>query len=134
MYMKHALFGALAAVILSTSAFAGAPIHRMPAAVRGTESAYQLKLVGAPVSGKPLVLALTDANGRTVDGTVAMLRPIWRGVKAFPMIQNVPVALTRDAAGDFVCAHEHRAGDAVAFRAFGPDGKTPVWLTVTVNG
>ncbi len=133
MYTKHALFGALAAVILSTSAFAGAPIHRMPAAAPGTEAAYQLKLVGAPVSGKPLVLALTDADGHAVDGSVAMLRPAWRGVKAFPMIQNVPVALTRDAAGDFVCAHDHHAGDVVAFRALGPDGKS-VRLTVTVNG
>jgi hypothetical protein len=133
MYTYHALFGALAAVILTTSAFAGAPIHRMPADARGTEPVYQLALVGAPVSGKPLVVALTDANGHAVDGSVAMLRPAWRGVKAFPMIQYVPVALARDAAGDFVCAHEHRAGDVVAFRALGPDGK-PVRLTVTING
>jgi hypothetical protein len=132
MYTNRALFGALAAVILTTSAFAGAPIHRMPAAARGTEPVYQLKLVGTPVSGQPLVLALTDANGRAVDGTVAMLRPVWRGVKALPMIQETPVALTRDAAGDFVCAHDHHAGDVVAFRALGPDGQS-VRLTVTVN-
>lgn len=133
MYTNRALFGALAAVILTTSAFAGAPIHRMPAAARGTEPAYQLKLVGTPVSGQPLVLALTDADGRAADGTVAMLRPVWRGVKASPMIQNMPIPLVRDANGDFVCAHEHRAGDVVAFRALGPDGK-PIRLTVTVNG
>jgi hypothetical protein len=124
-----------AAALMIAPALAGGPVHRMPSDYGQAEPAYQLKLVGAPVAGHPLVVALVDANGGQVrGGQVAMVHAVNRGLKASPMIQYVPEALAQDTNGNFVCMGRHHRGEVVAFRGAGPAGKAPVWLNVTISG
>lgn len=132
MYKSYrALLGAL----MITPAFAGGPVHRMPADYGQPQPVYQLKLVAAPVAGQPIVVALLDANGRQVsNGGVEMVHAVNRGIKASPMIQYVPVPLAHDTNGYFVCMGKHHSGEVVALRGFGPAGKASVWLNVTISG
>jgi hypothetical protein len=133
----HFAFAASAATLLTSSAFAGAPIHRLPtplSASPSTQPSYELKTDGAPQAGKPLVVWLEDrASGKIVsDGKVVMLRAVYRGPKAVPAIQYVREALPQDAAGRFVCAAEHHA-DGIRLRGEGPAGNSPVVVTLAVH-
>ncbi len=133
--ITHAAFAA--AVLLSSSAVAGSGPHRMAADYGQPQPAYELKITGAPTVGKPLVVSLVDkADGHTVrGGEVTAMRPVNLGPKASPSIQWVPVMLTRDANGNFVCAGDHHvAGERITLRGEGPSGASPVWLTLAVNG
>lgn len=119
-----------AALLLTTPAIAGAPMHHLAA----SEPSYELKTDGAPETGKPLFVTLVDrASGRVVtDGQVAVLRPVYRGPKAVPAIQYEPEALPRAADGRFVCASDHHVA-GVTLRGAGPAGTSPVWLTLKTN-
>ncbi len=135
--LKFATAAATIAVVLAMqSASAGAPMHRMPAVNGPQQPVYQLKLNSAPKAGEPLVITLVNqSDGQTVrDGTVTVRRVIFAGIKSSPMIRYVPMALTRDANGSFECAGEHHvSGEQLTLRGTGPDGTSPVWLTVAVN-
>lgn len=126
----------IAAVLAMQSASAGAPMHRMPAVNGPQQPVYQLKLNAAPKAGEPLVVTLVNqSDGQRVrDGAVTVLRVVFAGIKSSPMIRYVPMTLTRDADGSFACAGEHHVpGEQLTLRGTGPDGKSPVWLTVAVN-
>lgn len=125
-----------AVVLAVQSASAGAPPHRMPAERSQTQPVYQLKVDGAPAMGQPLVITLVNqADGKAVrDGTVSVMRPVFLGIKASPMIQYIPVNLTRNADGNFVCSGEHHVpGARLTLRGTGPDSTSPVWLTLAVH-
>jgi len=134
---KFAAAAATIAVVLAMqSASAGAPPHHMPADYGQPQSDYQLKVNGAPKVGEPLIVTLVNkSDGQLVrDGSVTVLRVVFAGIKASPMIRYVPMALTRDADGSFVCAGEHHVpSERLTLRGTGPDGKSPVWLTIAVN-
>ena len=119
-----------AALLLTTSAVAGSPMHRLAA----SEPSYELKTDGAPQAGKPLFVTLIDrASGSIVtNGQVAVMRPVYRGPKAVPAVQYEPEALPRTADGRFVCASEHHVA-GVTLRGAGPAGISPVWLTLKTN-
>lgn len=132
----QAAFAATVAVLMVPSAAAGNGPHRMPADYGRPQPSYELK-VNTPVAGQPLVISLVNrADGQTVrDGEVSAVRPANLGPKAWPSVQWVPVMLTRDANGNFVCAGDHHvAGERMTLRGEGPSGAAPVWLTLTVKG
>jgi hypothetical protein len=125
---------AFAAIFAMQSASAGAAPHRMPADYGQPQPIYQLKIDATPVAGAPIVIALVDRDGNTVrGGEVAMFHAVNRGIKAAPMTQFVPVALTRNADGSFVCEEDHYPGERLTLRGTGSGGASPVWLTVAVS-
>ena len=131
---KTALFATAAALAATfAAAQAGAPTHVMPA---GKPSArYDVSLSAEPQMGRPVLVKLIDRDtGKAVAGSrVAMLRPVYLGIKASPMIQNVPMLLPADGHGAFVCsADHHHPGALITFRATAPNGDT-VWHDVQVK-
>lgn len=136
-FKQNTLFGAamLAAVlVLVQSSAAGAPSHVMLA--DRPHPVYELKTAAAPEANKPLLISLVNkADGQPVsDGQVAVMRPVYLGIKASPSIQYVPVPLARDAYGNFVCPGEHHVpGERLTLRGTGPEGSSSVWLTLTVK-
>jgi hypothetical protein len=125
--VSYAAYAAVSAILVSTPVLAGAPMHRLEAAL----PAYELKLDGQPQIGKPLYLSLVerDSGKPVADGEVAVLRRVFRGPKAVPAIQYELEALPRTADGRFECASEHHAVQ-VTLRGAGPAGHSPVWLTI----
>ena len=133
--MKALSYAAFAvATLLSSSAFAGAPMHRLAASPSETQPTFELRTDGMPEPGKPLVVSLVDqASGKLVtDGQVVVLRPVYRGQKAIPSVQWIAETLPQTADGQFVCAAEHHA-TSVTLRGAGPAGAAPVWLTLSTH-
>lgn len=131
-----AAFAATVAVLMVPSAAAGNGPHRMSADYGRPQPTYELKVDGAPAAGQPLVVSLVNrTDGQVVrGGEVVAMRPVYLGQKASPSIQWVPVMLTRDANGSFVCAADHHVpGQRLTLRGEGPAGTSPVWLTLTVK-
>ncbi len=123
-----------AAIFAMQSASAGAPPHHMPADYGQPQPVYQLKINAAPTAGAPIVIALVGRDGNTVrGGEVAMFHAVNRGIKAVPMMQFVPVTLTRNADSSFVCEEGHYPGERLTLRGTGPGGTSPVWLTIAVS-
>ena len=131
---KTALLAAATALAATfAAAQAGAPTHVMPASKASAR--YDISLSAAPVMGRPVLVELVDRDtGKAVAGSrVAMLRPVYLGIKALPMIQNVPVLLPADGHGAFVCsADHHHPGAHITFRATAPGGDA-VWHDVQVK-
>ena len=132
--LSYTAVAALTALLLTTTAVAGTAPHRMPAGYPAAQPSYELKIDGVAQAGKPLVVSLVNqANGQAVPGgEVAVLRPVFRGIKAVPSIQWVAESLPRNADGKFVCAPEHHA-EGVTLRGVGPSGASPVWRNVPVH-
>ncbi|MDR3527272.1 MAG: hypothetical protein P4L57_08310 [Rhizomicrobium sp.] len=132
-----ALIATVATLFVLQAASASTAGHRMPADYTQAQPSYQLKINAPAVVGVPLVVTLINqADGKVVqNGDIAVMRPVFAGQKASPMIRYVPVMLTRAADGSFVCAGEHHvAGEELTLRGAGPGDAAPVWLTLTVKG
>jgi hypothetical protein len=131
---KTAFFAAAAALAATfAAAQAGAPTHVMPASKASAR--YDVSLSAEPQMGRPVLVTLIDRDtGKAVAGSrVAMLRPVYLGIKASPTIQNVPMLLPADGHGAFVCsADHHHPGAHVTFRATAPGGDA-VWHDVQVK-
>lgn len=130
----QAAFAATVAVLMVPSAAAGNGPHRMPADYGRSQPSYELKVSGAPEVGRPLVISLVDQGQVVRDGEVVVMRPVYLGQKASPSVRWVPVALERDADGNFVCNGDHHVpGAQLTLRGEGPAGRSPVWLTLNVK-
>ncbi len=135
---KYALWATSFAFALATSfgaANAGAPTHVMPASANHATARYDIRVSAVPEKGKPVIVRMVDKdNGSDVlGGRIAMLRPVYLGIKASPTVQNVPVLLPSDGHGGFVCAgNHHRPGGRLTFRGSLP-GEDAVWRDVQVK-
>lgn len=138
-FKNTTLIATFATLFVLQSASAGTAEHRMPAdyGQKQTQPSYQIKLNAEALVGVPLQVSLVDpANGQVIQGSqITLLRPVFLGQKASPMLRFVPVMLTRNADGSFVCDGEHHvAGQRLTLRGAGPGDVSPVWLTITVKG
>ncbi len=131
---KTVLFAAAATLAATfTAAQAGAPAHVMPASKASAR--YDVSLSAEPQTGQPVLVKLIDRDtGKAVAGSrVAMMRPVYLGIKAVPTIQNVPMLLPADGHGAFLCSGEHHhPGALITFRATAPGGDA-VWHDVQVK-
>lgn len=127
-------FAATVAVLMVPSAAAGNGPHRMPADDGQPQPSYELKVSGTPEIGRPLVITLVERGQIVHDGEVVAMRPVYLGQKASPSARWVPVALERDADGNFICSGDHHIpGGQLTLHGEGPAGRSPVWLTLDVK-
>ena len=135
---KNALWAsnfAFAVAVSFGAAQAGAPTHVMPASANHSAARYDIQVSAVPEMGKPVNVRLVDQDtGSDVSGgRVAVMRPVYMGIKASPAIQYVPVALPSDGHGGFLCAGDHHhPGGRLTFRGNLPD-EDAVWRDVQVK-
>ena len=128
---------ALAFTIGSANAGAtyGAPRYALSANVSGAQVAYDVRVSATPEEGKPVTVHLVDQNTGSdlSNGRIEVVHAAYLGIKASPMVQNVPHLLSADGRGGFICAGDHhRPGGEVTFRATLP-GEDAIWRDFAVK-
>jgi hypothetical protein len=118
------------------AANAGGPPHKLPADSERSAAVYDIKVVGIPSVGHPLIVQVVKkATGEAVtNADVSMQHWVWAGMKAVPQSRFVLVPLDTDGYGDYVCGREHlRPGDRVVIHAHVPGDASGTWATVALD-